>query len=100
MDWKFEVLEYGVSVGVVGDCVCFAAWIGGKERGACAGVCRGNEAEEDRELQCKPLLEVEEEEEQEGSFTSSATEEHRRGRQEGRETERGRRGSGAPPCEQ
>ena len=44
MDWKFEVLEYGVSVGVVGDCVCFAAWIGEKERGACAGVCRGNEA--------------------------------------------------------
>ena len=70
----------GVSVSVIADCVCFAAWIGEKERGACAGVCRGNEAEEDRELQCKPLLEVEEEEEQEGSFTSSATEEHRRGR--------------------
>ena len=54
-----------MSVGVVADCVCFAAWIGERERGACAGVCRGNEAEEDRELQCKPLLEVEEEEEQE-----------------------------------
>ena len=90
----------GVSVSVIADCVCFAAWIGEKERGACAGVCRGNEAEEDRELQCKPLLEVEEEEEQEGGFISSATEEHRRGRQEGRETERGRGGGGAPPCEQ
>ena len=81
----------GVSVSVTGDCVCFAAWIGEKERGACAGVCRGNEAEEDRELQCKPLLEVEEEEEQEGGFNhlqqKSTGEEDKRGERQREEEE-------------
>ena len=81
----------GVSVSVIADCVCFAAWIGEKERGACAGVCRGNEAEEDRELQCKPLLEVEEEEEQEGGFNhlqqKSTGEEDKRGERQREEEE-------------
>ena len=81
----------GVSVSVTGDCVCFAAWIGERERGACAGVCRGNEAEEDRELQCKPLLEVEEEEEQEGGFNhlqqKSTGEEDKRGERQREEEE-------------